>query len=519
MGKIVSKLLPVYLIFLVLLIAATPETLKSDFTINTKSGKLVIVDSASLVNFIKIFNELRFDYFTDSPDSMSYHIDSARSIIDLNMGSVFDDLLYLMIGLLYVKSDSIDQAIAEYDKIDPNGMLEAHFLWQRIVSTPDGIMHYYPDIPSTEFSKIFSAITPLATQDLVDKKYYNYSSPIFGNTKLVGWGCIVDDEGDIITTCAKFYETDHALAGLFASVDLTDVLTKIIGDEYVMLSAKGYKQLVENVDSSLLPMMPAVLLPPDDIIGDTVIIIQNPYSKQHNICLGMVNTVVEDPLTEQVIEIQTYGELQHDMAIVVSLKGELIGMISTIRTRDEFVYAYPVNQLTKFRFKNRRSVPMFTDDLRHLSDAYTLDQEALNYMAAGKLNLWRGYIESALGMFEKARELGSHLAMPNLYLGFCNWKLENYEQAELDFVTAYEKDNELDDAYYNLGLMYVELGKMSEAKKAFKKANRINNKNAYTLYQLAKIYLAEGKKRDVKKIAHDLEWLDKNLAEELRKQI
>lgn len=487
---------------------------------NSLDDSVVKPDTVHIRAFINITNLMLEDYCKDSNDSLWMHIDSANAILECYLDTVLYDALHLMIGLLYVKSDSLDQAIIEYDKISIKSEKLAAFLMQKIISTPQGFNKYYPDFPSSEFTKIFSSITPIMCEDIVDKDYFDYCNPIFGNARPVGWGCFVNKQGDLITTSNKFYEIDRAITGVFALTKLSDVLSKMIGDEYVLVSVSGFSRMLKTTPEELLNIKPAKIIDPDNLVGDTIVIIQSPYLKSSKIGLGVISNLSSDPLTGQVIEIQAFDDLNRSMAIVVTLKAELIGMISTVRTNsDNYVYAFPVNKLTKFRFKNRRAVPKFTKDLRKLGEKYSSNQNALNYLAAGKLNLWRGYSESAFEMFEKAIELGPDLALPYLYCGFCKWQLEDFDEAESFFLSAYEKDNELDDSYYNLGLMFLQQERFKEAEKAFRKANKINSKNPYTLYELGKYYLVHGKKSDVKKICRDLKWLDENLAEELKNQI
>ena len=77
-------------------------------------------------------------------------------------------------------------------------------------------------------------------------------------------------------------------------------------------------------------------------------------------------------------------------------------------------------------------------------------------------------------------------------LGFCNYRMEDYDMAEKHYAEALMLDPTYSTAYNNLGVIYLKKGKYDVAKHYFEKALEYNFHNVKAMYNLGVTYFREG---------------------------
>lgn len=77
-------------------------------------------------------------------------------------------------------------------------------------------------------------------------------------------------------------------------------------------------------------------------------------------------------------------------------------------------------------------------------------------------------------------------------LGFCYYRMEDYDMAEEHYTTALTLDPAYSAVYNNLGVVYLKKGQYDESKHYFEKALQYNSHNVKAMYNLGVTHFREG---------------------------
>lgn len=77
-------------------------------------------------------------------------------------------------------------------------------------------------------------------------------------------------------------------------------------------------------------------------------------------------------------------------------------------------------------------------------------------------------------------------------LGFCYYRVEDYDMAEKHYATALALDPNYSTAYNNLGVIYLKKGQYDRSKHYFEKALQSNSSNVKSMYNLGVTHFRKG---------------------------
>ncbi|MBW1792701.1 MAG: tetratricopeptide repeat protein, partial [Deltaproteobacteria bacterium] len=106
-------------------------------------------------------------------------------------------------------------------------------------------------------------------------------------------------------------------------------------------------------------------------------------------------------------------------------------------------------------------------------------------------------------------------ALSYIYCAACQLNMGDFAEVEEYYLKAYELNDDLDEAQYQLAHMYLDQDRTDEAIDAYKEAISTNGNNPFYYYELGMIYKDLGKKKATKKMHAKLKRLDKDLAGKL----
>ncbi|MGK0325403.1 MAG: tetratricopeptide (TPR) repeat protein [Polaribacter sp.] len=140
-----------------------------------------------------------------------------------------------------------------------------------------------------------------------------------------------------------------------------------------------------------------------------------------------------------------------------------------------------INQLFKDK-KYKETLPFLLNiDSLHKKDTYITN-------ALGKVYYNLDSLDTSKKYFKKLSYIDSENYKANTYLGHIAMKEKDYKAAMINYMVATFKGQEdRDEEYYGLAMMYYETKKPKQAMKAFEQAFKENRGNYRALYQLAKI--------------------------------
>ena len=137
---------------------------------------------------------------------------------------------------------------------------------------------------------------------------------------------------------------------------------------------------------------------------------------------------------------------------------------------------------------------------------------------ATELMLKRDYKE-AIGFLKKAIELNSEFSEAYYNLGISYERLGKHKDAIEMFKKTIELSPDNPNPYYALGYAYYQKKKYKKAIEAFERTVSLQPNNAFAFKKLGSAYLKVGKKDKALEQQKILEKLDRQLAEELYREI
>ncbi|MGK0421477.1 MAG: tetratricopeptide (TPR) repeat protein [Polaribacter sp.] len=140
-----------------------------------------------------------------------------------------------------------------------------------------------------------------------------------------------------------------------------------------------------------------------------------------------------------------------------------------------------INQLFKDK-KYKETLPFLLNiDSLHKKDTYITNVLGKVYYNLDSLDTSKKY-------FKKLSYIDSEDYKANTYLGHIAMKEKDYKAAMINYTVAtYKGQEDRDEEYYGLGMMYNKTRNPRRAMKAFEQAFKENRANDSALYQLAKI--------------------------------
>lgn len=114
-----------------------------------------------------------------------------------------------------------------------------------------------------------------------------------------------------------------------------------------------------------------------------------------------------------------------------------------------------------------------------------------------------GYSEKAFVEAEKSLYLNPKLAEGYFARAYCTWNFQNkfpHEKTILEFKKAISLKPDMDEAYHQLGVVYLHVGLMDETFAAYRKAIQINPDNKFCVLDLAFTYFYTGKKASLEQL-------------------
>jgi tetratricopeptide (TPR) repeat protein len=237
--------------------------------------------------------------------------------------------------------------------------------------------------------------------------------------------------------------------------------------------------------------------------GESVVVIGNPLGLEGSVTNGIVSAVRDIPTFGRIIQITAPISSGSSGSPVVNMQGQVIGIATLQITGGQSVnFAIPSERITQLQV----AAPMTLADLVAASGR-NKRAKAVQFFRDGLSFLSKDDCEKAIASFEKAVESDTNYAEAWAQSGFCNEKLGKHAEAleaskravalrpsvesyfniglanfylkqYKEAVDGYRQSIKLDpynaaDAYYALGLVYRDWGKVDEEIQAYKQAIKL----------------------------------------------
>jgi tetratricopeptide (TPR) repeat protein len=326
------------------------------------------------------------------------------------------------------------------------------------------------------------------------------------------WGCVINEDGDMVTSCNLAKQYENASGYTCKSVQfgweesqprgfsVKKVISKSILNDYMILSANMDKSEYSPFQISTAPIQ----------ADESIYIFRDPCCNAGRIVAGRTIAITTDPMLGEIVIIETEEWLQPQMAVAVNSDGELYGFILSARPTDNTVFAFSAKNLIRFASGGDKDIAEFRNNVR-----FQIDQNIKKPFTNGLILFWKGDYDSAQSLFDKVLKTKPDHALTYIYCGACQLNLSNVAGAEEYYLKAYELNDVLDEAQYQLARLYLEQDRTDDAIDAYNKAISSNGNNPFYYYELGLIYKDLGKKKATQKILAKLKRLDKILAEKL----
>jgi tetratricopeptide (TPR) repeat protein len=141
---------------------------------------------------------------------------------------------------------------------------------------------------------------------------------------------------------------------------------------------------------------------------------------------------------------------------------------------------------------------------------------ALNSLAHLKASL--GQRRDAISLYKRATECTGANASVYFNLAFLQEEEKDLSAAEQNFLKAIELDPALDRAWYGLGLVLIQLGRLEEAVSALRHNTKLQPMSPYAWYQLARVYMDRHEPDEALKIIQHLKGFEPKFAAQLERE-
>ena len=226
--------------------------------------------------------------------------------------------------------------------------------------------------------------------------------------------------------------------------------------------------------------------------GESVVVIGNPLGLEGSVTNGIVSAVRDIPTFGRIIQITAPISSGSSGSPVVNMQGQVIGIATLQVTGGQSVnFAIPSERISQLQASTLMSLP----DLVAASGR-NKRAKAVQFFRDGLSFLSKDDCEKALPYFEKAVESDNQYAEAWAQSGFCNEKLGRHAEA----LEASKKAVNLRpsaESYFNIGLANFYLKQYKEAAEAYRQSIKLdpyNSADAY--YALGLVYRDWGKVDD-----------------------
>lgn len=146
----------------------------------------------------------------------------------------------------------------------------------------------------------------------------------------------------------------------------------------------------------------------------------------------------------------------------------------------------------ELRNHNPNIVPPVADPLR--DELRDLDRSAMDHLERGMMLEQVGRVEDAIAETEKALELNPSIVKAHVNLLILYGRVGNASKAEEHYKAAVAvAPNDFPEAYYNYGVLLMKQQNLDGAEKAFRKAEALGLSNEAALINLGYVFEQEGK--------------------------
>jgi tetratricopeptide (TPR) repeat protein len=276
-----------------------------------------------------------------------------------------------------------------------------------------------------------------------------------------GSGFLVDRQGDVITNY-------HVLKGAGrAEVRMSDgsifQVNKVIAED----EEGDLIRVSTNIPENLIRPLPIHTSFPE--VGEHIVVMGTPLGLEKTVSDGIVSAVRDIPEFGKIIQVTAPISPGSSGSPVVSMKGEVIGVISFFLTPGQNLnFAIPGDRISKLTQGEGKTLPEREEI-----------QEEERLAVAGKFySMGRGFLlakdyEKALPFFVEAIRKNPNLAEGFFQIGYCLGKLGRYSDAVGPYLEAIRIEPDDFDTHNNLCVAYGMVGRYDEATKACGEAIRI----------------------------------------------
>jgi hypothetical protein len=300
------------------------------------------------------------------------------------------------------------------------------------------------------------------------------------------------------------------------------------GSKAVLISVDGEQFPIRGV-SAYDPILDVVLLETDvpfnkfdylstssflPNVGDTVIIIGNPWGRGPRTSSGRVTDIQEWEFIGKVIGYNAPTFPGNSGSPVFTPDGDVIGIATwgKINSKTPQGYAIPYERVLDFPRGTVEAIDDWNTKMKNNDKAKQAYERGRQYLKAGNF-------PGAVKEFKNALNLNQEFAECWLLLGLSEYKMGLFDEAADDYKKAIRYRHDFKEAYFNLAIALDGMSKFDEAIEAYEKVLVIDDADAAAYYKLGCLYIEIGNKKAAQKIYMELLDLDSARARTLREYI
>jgi tetratricopeptide (TPR) repeat protein len=251
--------------------------------------------------------------------------------------------------------------------------------------------------------------------------------------------------------------------------------------------------------------------------GEKIFVIGNPLRLEGSVTDGIVSAVREVPNLGKIIQVTAPISNGNSGSPLFNMKGQVLGVI-TIKVTNGQNINLALGSSRIAALKPAARLLSFDDLAARNKNGMASDVQAEWWYRNGLSSLWLGNYDNALGYFEGTVNKNPNRADAWIQVGYCKVK----QGKNNDAIKAYQKAIQIrpsPEAFNKLGDAYYYAARFNEAIEAYKEAARRAPRLAEAYYNLGMTYL-ELSDRDAAVIqSHILQSLDKEMYNKLMSEM
>src|SRR5919106_1994380 len=268
----------------------------------------------------------------------------------------------------------------------------------------------------------------------------------------------------------------HVLEGAFRAEIHSSTGTVFPVKGVLAVDAEGDIALLK-IDIPTTPIRPLPLDKTSPQEGESIVVIGNPLGLEGSVTNGIVSAVRDIPTFGRIIQITAPISSGSSGSPVVNMQGQVIGIATLQITGGQSVnFAIPSERISQLQIASVMSLADLV-----ASTGRNKRAKAVQHFRDGLSFLSKDDCEKALTYFEKAVESDSNYADAWAQSGFCNEKLGKHSEA----LEASKKAVNLRpsaESYFNIGLASFYLKQYREAAEAYRQSIKLDPYNAADAY-------------------------------------